>query len=85
MFRKLLPLASRWKTIATLLGIPPQVIDKIQINEEGVDDRLRVVLSEWLKQVDPPPRWKDLADAVDAIDKQKAKEIRDQCVDIYQH
>ena len=57
-------------------------LDKIKNDEEGVDDRLREMLFEWLKQVDPPPSWKDLADAVDNVDKQKAKEIRDQCVDI---
>ena len=82
MFRKLLPLAFHWKTIGTLLDIPQHVLNRIQRDESGVNDCLRVMLSEWLKQVDPPPRWKDLADAVDDVDKQKAKEIRDQCVDI---
>ena len=57
------------------------VLDKIQSDNEGVENRLQEMLSIWLKQVDPP-RWKDIADAVDNVDKQKAKEIRDQCVDI---
>ena len=60
------------------------VLDKIQSDEEGVEDCLREMLSQWLNQVDPPPTWKDLADAVDAVDPKKAKEIREQydCVDV---
>ena len=81
MFRRLFPLASHWKNIGTLLGVRQDVLNKIQTDENGVDNCLRVMLSEWLEQVDPPPRWKDLADAVDDVDKQKAKEIRDRCVD----
>ena len=83
VFRKLLPLASQWKTIGVLLDIPKHVLSKIQSDEEGVNDRLHEMLSEWLKQVDPPPTWKDLADAVDVVDQQKAKEIREQCVDLH--
>ena len=78
----LLPLASRWKTIGALLDIPEHVLDNIQSSEEGIEARLQKMLSVWLKQVDPSPRWKDLADAVNKLDEQKAKEIRDQCVDI---
>ena len=82
MFRRLLPLAPHWKNIGTLLDIPKHVLNRIQSDEDGVKSCLREMLSEWLDQVDPPPRWKDLADAVDDLDKQKAKEIRDQCIDI---
>ena len=74
----MLSLSSQWKTIGGLLGIPKHVLDKIQSDEEGVEDRLHEMLSQWLKQVDPPPTWKDLADAVNRVDQQKAKEIRQQ-------
>ena len=40
------------------------------------------MLSEWLKQTDPPLTWSALADAVEEVDPSKAKEIRDQFVDI---
>ena len=33
------------------------------------------MLSEWLKQVDPQPTWKQLADEVNNIDPAKAQEI----------
>ena len=82
MFRKLLPLAYRWKTIGTLLDIPLVELNRIQRDEVGIEDCLRVMLSEWLEQADPAPRWEDIADAVDAVDKLKAEEIRNQCVDV---
>ena len=40
------------------------------------------MLSEWLKQVDPPPSWKDIADAVGMVDPVKAEEIRKRSIDI---
>ena len=37
---------------------------------------MQKTLSEWLKQVDPPPTWKDITDAVERVDATKAQEIR---------
>ena len=34
------------------------------------------MLSEWLKQVDPPPTWKDITEAVETVDANKAQEMR---------
>ena len=76
VFNELLDLASHWKTIGTLLGLESRLLDKIKSDEEGAHDRLREMLSEWLKQVDPPPTWKDIIDAVQKIDAIKAQEIR---------
>ena len=76
VFRELIPLAARWKTIGTLLGISEDTIDKIKADEEGVDDCLRKMLSEWLKAVDPPSTWRSLADAVEAIDLSKTQKMR---------
>ena len=81
-FKKLLPLAPHWKTIGTLLGVSNPILDKIRSNEEGANDRLREMLSEWLKQIDPPPSWTALADAVEAVDSSKAVEIRKHCLDM---
>ena len=79
-FRELLPLATYWKTIGTLLGLPQHILEKIKADEDTAHDRLQKMLSEWLKQVDSPT-WKALADAVESIDKVKAQEIRKHCVD----
>ena len=83
-FMTLLPLAFQWKTIGIILRIPKHVLDKVQSDEEGINNCLQEMLSQWLKQVDPAPTWKDLANAVDVVDQKKAKEIREQydCVDV---
>lgn len=81
VFGELLPLAAKWKNIGVLLDIPVHILDKIQSDEDGVDNCLREMLSQWQKLVDLPT-WKDLADAVDKIDKQKSKEIREKYVDV---
>ena len=76
VFAVLHPLATQWKTIGILLGIQKHVLDRIKNDEAGVNDRLQEMLSEWLKQVNPPPTWEDLANAVEEIDQSKAQEIR---------
>ena len=80
-FKELLPLATDWKTIGTLLGLPEHILEKIKTDEDTARDRLQKMLSEWLKQVESPT-WKALADAVESINKAKAEEIRKHCVDI---
>ena len=82
VFKELLPQATEWKTIGTLLGIEEHILDKIKCDEEGARDRLQKMLSEWLKQADPLPTWKELADAMEAVDALKAKELRSRSADI---
>lgn len=76
-FKKLLPLASNWKVIGILLGLRYDVLERIHLDESSTMDHLQTVTSEWLKQVNPPPTWKSLADAIEVIDKQKAQELRE--------
>ena len=84
VFKELLPHATEWKTVGTLLGIEEHILDKIKCDEEGARDRLQKMLSEWLKQIDPLPAWKELADAMEAVDALKAQELRTRSVDIAQ-
>ena len=78
IFKELYTVAASWKSIGTLLGIPGHILDNIKSSEERVDERLREMLSEWLKQIDPPPTWTALAEAVEVIDESKAQRLR-QC------
>ena len=82
VFKKLLPLAIHWKTIGTLLGVSKTILNRIKSDEEGVNDRLQEMLSEWLKQIDLTSTWSALADAVETTDQSIAKEIREYCVDL---
>jgi hypothetical protein len=75
-FRELLALAAEWKTIGTLLGLQPHTLARVKADEDGVRNCLQEMLSEWLKQVDPPPTWAALVEAVEAVNQQKAQEIR---------
>ena len=76
-FKELFPLATDWKIIGGLLGLEKHVLNKIKAEEEGVRNCLYEMLSEWLKQVHPPPTWAALADAVETVDEHKAIEIRE--------
>jgi hypothetical protein len=64
------------------LGVTKPILDKIKSNEEGANDRLQEMLSEWLKQIDPPPTWTALAEAVETVDSSTAMEIRKHCLDM---
>ena len=75
-FRNLLSLANKWRTIGALLGVERHVLESIKKDEDGVDDCLQAMLSAWLKQIDPLPTWKELSDAVEKVDVDKALEIR---------
>ena len=77
----MLPLAAQWKIIGTMLGIEDHVISRIRADEDGVCDRLQELLTVWLKQVDPPPTWAALAEAVEVVDELRAEEIRTRFVD----
>ena len=72
----LLPEAKNWQIIGTLLDVPEQILDRIE--EDHSDNCLKCVrkmIKNWLKQVDPPPSWKDLADAVHNFNPSIAKKI----------
>ena len=77
--RLLYPLASSWQNIGALLGLPKDVLDSIKQDEQGVHNRLREMVSWWVKQANPSPTWGDLAFAVETVDQQKAQELRNQC------
>lgn len=78
-FKVLLSIAHQWKSIAIILGIPHDEVKVVEReNRDVVNDCLCAMLNKWLKQTNPKPCWKDLADAVEHLgDQAKAKEIRD--------
>ena len=82
VLKMLLPLASDWKTIGALLGAEEGVLAKIKHDEQEANDRIQEVISWWLKQVDPSPTWKALADAVESVNPEIASDIRQRCIDI---
>ena len=69
----LLPIANKWKTIGTLLELPPGKLDSIRNESHTEHDRLREMVAEWLKT--PEANWEELVAAVKEIDPRKASEI----------
>ena len=72
-FLALLPIANEWKTIGTLLGLTPGLLDSIQNSFNNDRDRLREMVSEWLKTLDAT--WKALIEAVKNVNQARASEI----------
>ena len=77
VFKKLLPCACRWRSIGILLGMKDHMLENIRRQEYEMVDRLRSMLTEWLKLVDHPPTWKDIIDAVRPLDTSTAKQIEE--------
>ena len=76
MIKELLPVASNWKILGGLMGVQKHVLDKIDQDKNGVYNKLQEMLSEWLKQIDPPPTWTLIADALSYLDAARAERIR---------
>lgn len=76
VFRELLPLASEWENIGTLLDMREEDLDVIQQNYfRRPRDCLREMIKTWLK-VNPAPTWEGLVEALEFIDPRRAEMIR---------
>ena len=72
----LLPEAKNWQIIGTLLDIPETILDRIEADHpSNCQQCVREMIKHWLKQVDSPPSWKDLAEAVHEVNPSLAKTI----------
>ena len=71
-----LSLASEWKNLGVFLTIDKGTLDNIEYKYSGASDCLREMFYTWLQQVDPPPSWQALADAVELLDPAVAEKIR---------
>ena len=67
-----------WKAIGIMLGLDPGVLDTIKATENNVSQNcLREMLTVWTKQVDPPPSWSAMAEAIECLgDEQLADHLR---------
>ena len=76
------PEANNWPVIGTFLDIPEEILDQIEADHpSNCHLCIRKVIKAWLKQVDPPPSWKNLAEAVHKLNPSLAKKILDTAVD----
>ena len=64
---EVMPVAARWKAFGLALGLPPDVLDRIDRDHKKVDECLQAVLQEWVTTTETlrgPPSWQLLVDAV---------------------
>lgn len=74
-FPLLLPLASEWENIGLCLRLD-KFQDSIMASATTAPSCLRETLKLWLNRVDPPPTWKELAEAVEPFDSDIAAKIK---------
>ena len=75
----LFPIAADWQNLGVFLKISDSDLQQIESDYSGrCRDCIREVVRKWLKQVNPSPSWKDLAEAVELIDPSIAEKITKQ-------
>ena len=55
---------AEWYNIGLELELDPSTLDEIKMNNDDISDRFRGMLTQWLRQVSPPPTWSALAAAL---------------------
>ena len=74
----LLPEAKHWHNIGIMLEVPEKTLEQIEADYPGdCQQCVREMIKRWLKQVDPPPSWEDLAEAVNEFNPSLARKIID--------
>ena len=71
------PVAAEWQNIGCILEISSGELDSIRREErERCSDCLRRMLETWLKQINPPPTWEALVEAVSVYNPKIAEELK---------
>ena len=81
-FKLLLPLASEWENIGLCLGLD-NFEESVKASAKTAPSCLRETLKLWLSRTDPPPTWKELAEAVEPFDSEIAAKIKINCCEPY--
>ena len=72
----LYPIAADWQNIGVFLNLPDSDLIQIESDYPGkCRDCVREMIRKWLKQVNPAPSWKNLAEAVEIVDPSIAERI----------
>ena len=72
----LLPEARHWHNLGSLLEVPEPTLEQIEADYPGdCQQCVREMIKSWLKQADPPPSWRSLANAVQTVNPNLEKKI----------
>ena len=84
ILEELWDIATEWKTLGTLLGIPFSDLSNLETKERYNNrDYLREMLAIWLRVGDPS--WASLAEALHRIDKNLSATIKLKYLDNHCH
>ena len=67
-----------WENIGVILNVEEGELRNIKSNYNESEQCFREMLRRWLNQVEPPPTWSAIIDAIDTYPRYKslAKELR---------
>ena len=67
-----------WENIGVMLNVKEGELRNIRSDYEESEQCFREMLRRWLNQVEPPPTWSAIIDAIDTYPRYKslAKELR---------
>ena len=71
----LLPLANEWESIGFCLELI-DFEDSVKASAKTAPSSLKETLKLWFNHVDPPPTWKELAEAVVPFNSDIAAKIK---------
>ena len=60
---------SKWKSIATLLGLDENTISSIDAEHKQNKDKLRTVFEVWKKAGDEQRKWNDIVAVLEEVDE----------------
>ena len=62
-----MPLVDQWRNVGVLLNLPESTLGDIEQEHDRINDCLREMLYEWLKQANPTPTWSILSEAIEPL------------------
>ena len=74
-FKLVVSLSNEWENIGLCLGLN-NFEESIKTSAGTAPSCLRETLKLWLNRVDPPPTWKELAEAVEPFNSDIAAKIK---------
>ena len=61
---EILEVQTKSKRFGRVLGLPKVTVDSIHQQNSDLQERLICVLDEFVKQIEPPPTWRVIAEAL---------------------
>ena len=71
---------SDWTNLGYWLSVPHQIIQTIETDEKGTENKRRAVLRAWYDLQDHDPCWQSVTDALRQLDQNRLATRIDRCI-----